>query len=290
MTTTSYWVGTTLVIDWQVTDVDGAVVDDATVTGEVRLPDGTTANITASWVAADNVYRASYTPVAAGWHVWRLAASGTATGATEGRVYVLESAVGSPPADRLAAVDDLGKILELGDGFDSAKAAVLIEAATAVVQEACDTPPQRLVLVEDDEIELLGDIGSWLNLPQRPVQSVSSVTLDGEALTVDDDYMRFGARLWRECGWQAKRYTPSKVGVVYSHGYPAGHQGLQLARGAVLSLIRGVYGNPEGAIQVRIDDYAASYAKFSASLDATEYLQKALQRAYGRRAALVRFG
>lgn len=98
MTTTQYWAGTTLVVDWQVTGVDGAVVDDATVTGEIRLPDDTTDTWDAiAWVAADEVYRASYTPAVPGRHVWQLEASGTATGAVEGAIVVQRSLLGLPP-------------------------------------------------------------------------------------------------------------------------------------------------------------------------------------------------
>lgn len=191
-------------------------------------------------------------------------------------------------ADMLCAPEDVASLLE--SDLDAYKTIMLVEAATAVVQEATGRPAQRIVEVEDDPLDLLGDIGVWLDLPQRPVQSIASLTLDGDALTEGTDFERFGARLWRECGWQPNRWTPSRVAGVYTHGYPAGSQELQLGRGAVLSLVRGVYGNPEGAIAVRIDDYSASYAKFSASMDATEYLQKALQRQYGRQAGLVRLG
>lgn len=193
-------------------------------------------------------------------------------------------------ADMLATPADIGEILELGDDLIEAKAQILAEAATAVVQEACDSPPQRLVLVEDGEHELAGVVGHWLQLPQRPARSITSVTLDGEALTEDDDFKRVGSRLWRADCWQAERWVPSIVQVVYNHGYEAEDQRLQLARSAVLSLVRGVYGNPEGAVAVRIDDYSASYARFSAAMDASDYLATALERQYGRRAALVGLG
>lgn len=188
----------------------------------------------------------------------------------------------------LCAPEDVASLLEMD--LDAYKTIMLVEAGTAVVQEAADRPPQRIVEVADDEVTLLGVPGSWFELPQRPVQSVASLSLDGEALTEGEDYKRYGHRLWRSCGWQTKPLEPPTLETVYTHGYPANDQGLQLGRGAVLSLIRGVYGNPEGAIQVRIDDYAASYAKFSAALEATEYLQRALRRQYGRPAGMVRLG
>lgn len=185
---------------------------------------------------------------------------------------------------------DLGHILGLGEDLDEDRAAVIIQAATAVVQEACDSPPQRLVLVEDDPFDLLGSIGPWLALPQRPVREVPSVILDGQTLTDGADYKRFGARLWRATGWQQTRYEPSRITGVYSHGYAPKDQGLQLARSAVLSLVRGVYDNPSGAISVRIDDYSESYGKFAVAMEAEGNLRNALERQYGRRVSLARVG
>lgn len=191
-------------------------------------------------------------------------------------------------ADMLCEPEDIAAMLERD--LDAYKTTMLVEAATAVVQEAADRPPQRIVLVEDAEHQILGGMGAWLDLPQRPVQSIASVTIDGETLTAGTDYIRSGSRLWRETGWQEERHKPTLIDVTYTHGYPDGSQELQLARSAVLSLVRGVYGNPTGALSVRIDDYSASYGKFTALMETTDYLRTALQRQYGRRAAMVRLG
>lgn len=98
MTTTQYWSGATLVVDWTVTDVDGTPVTDATVTGEVRLPDGTsTAAMTVTAVPAENLYRATYVIADPGTHRWALEASGTATGAVEGTIVAQRSLLGLAP-------------------------------------------------------------------------------------------------------------------------------------------------------------------------------------------------
>lgn len=117
MTTTQYWAGTTLVIDWRVTNLDGEVVDGATVTGEVRLPDDTTVPLTAMWIVADQVYRASYTPEQAGLHVWRLEANGATTGAVEGKVVVQRSLLGLPPIT-VDAATDIGAVRLLATDLD----------------------------------------------------------------------------------------------------------------------------------------------------------------------------
>lgn len=98
MATTQYWSGTTLVVEWTVTDPAGDPVTDATVTGEVRLPDGTsTAPMTVTPVPAEELYRATYTIADPGLHVWALEASGTATGAVEGQITAQRSLLGLAP-------------------------------------------------------------------------------------------------------------------------------------------------------------------------------------------------
>jgi hypothetical protein len=189
-------------------------------------------------------------------------------------------------ADQLCAPEDLASLLE--QDLDAYKANMLVECATAIVQATCGQPPQRLVEVEGDAFELVGLPGAWLDLPQRPVTAVTSVELDGEALTIDDDYKVFGSRLWRSCGWVTTWGQPTRVTGVYDHGYPDGHQSLQLARSAVLSLIKGVYGNPAGVVRVAIDDYSEAYEKLAAQMDASPFLAAALRRQYGSGAGLLR--
>lgn len=191
-------------------------------------------------------------------------------------------------ADQLCEPEDLASLLE--QDLDAYKANMLVEAATAVVQATTGNPPQRLVAVASDTVSLVGLAGAWLDLPQRPVTAVASVTLDGTALTVSTDYKVFGSRLWRSCGWISTWGEPTLVGVVYSHGYAGGHQLLQLGRAASLSLIKGVYGNPSGAARLAIDDYSEAYEAMAAQMDASPFLADALRRQYGRGAGMVRVG
>ncbi len=189
-------------------------------------------------------------------------------------------------ADQLCAPEDLAALLE--QDLDAYKAIMLVECATAIVQATCDQPPQRLVAVEDDTFDLVGMPGAWLDLPQRPVTAVATVEVDGEALTVDTDYKVFGSRLWRASGWATCSWEPTKVTGEYDHGYADGHQMLQLARSAVLSLIKGVYGNPGGATRLAIDDYSEAFEALNAQMDASEFLAKRLRSQYGRPAGMVR--
>lgn len=195
-------------------------------------------------------------------------------------------------ADQLATLQDLADALQipLAD-LPTGTGTLLLECATAVVQIAAGG--QRIVQVVGDTASLIGTTDSWLDLPQIPVTAVASVTLDGAALTVGIDaaqYKHLGNRLWRTDGWQTYVGRPSEVVSVNTHGYPAGHQKLQLGRWATLSLAKGQVPNPGSVASESIDDYSVTFDKMSAQMEASPFLQKALRKAYGRRASLVRLG
>lgn len=199
-------------------------------------------------------------------------------------------------ADQLATPTDLAALLQ--QDLDASTANLVIDAATAAVQEAAGG--QRILQVTNDTANLTGTTDSWLDLPQIPVTAVSSVTLDGVTVTAGSPgsaattYRLRGNRLWRTDGWQTYIGEPSNVVVVNTHGYASGSQGLQLARGATLSIARALYSNPSGVASEQIDDYAVSYAK--AAAEAADFLanapglRAALRRQYGRRVGLARLG
>ncbi len=193
-------------------------------------------------------------------------------------------------ADQLATIADLASALQ--QGVDNSTATLLLECATAVVQEAAGG--QRIVQVVDETLNILGLSGSWLDLPQIPVTAVASVTLDGSLLTVGTldptHYKLRGNRLWRTDGWQTYWGQPSDVVVVHTHGYAAGAQELQLARSAVLSLTKSCYANPSGVTSEAIDDYNVAYQAMSAQMETTPFVKAALRKKYGRRGGLVRVG
>lgn len=214
-------------------------------------------------------------------------------------------------ADQLATPSDLASLLQ--QDVDTSTATLLIEAATAIVQQACGG--QRLVQVLGDTLTVSAVADSWLPLPQLPVTAVSSVSLDGTTLTANTDYKLFGNRLWRKQGWQANYgwpwelqgigspwysyappsltwpfQEPSSVVVTYDHGYAAGSQDLQLARTAVLSLAATAYSNPSGATSESIDDYHVGYDAAIARMQLSPHMHALLAKKYGRRAGLVRIG
>jgi hypothetical protein len=153
---------------------------------------------------------------------------------------------------------------------------------------------QRIVQVVDDlhEFDLdQYDYGRYLYLPQRPVTAVSSVAIGATAVT---DYLlgKGRGRLWRAYGWRSTliRYAsqPSTVTVVYTHGYAAGDQRLQLARGAVLGIAKGAYTNIGGVTSEKIDDYSVVYEAMATRMEAAPFLRAALLKQYGRPVGSVR--
>lgn len=189
-------------------------------------------------------------------------------------------------ADQLATPADLAALFQVDVAdLHAAAAALLIECATAVVQEVAG---QRIVRASST-VTLEPGPGPWLWLPQIPVVSVESVELDGAALAAEDYRVR-GHRLWRETGWQLLTSPPTEVTVAFTHGYESGAQELQRARQAVVALAAAVYGNPSGASRVQIDDYAAAYEAMTARMEAAPYLRDGLRRYYGWSAGLITLG
>lgn len=101
MSTEQFWISKTVVVEWVIKDVAGALVDGAAVAGTVTLPNATTAAMTVTAVGGGTgKYRASYDPTSAGLHAYRLVATGAADGAEEGRFVVRASLAGALPITR----------------------------------------------------------------------------------------------------------------------------------------------------------------------------------------------
>ncbi|WP_416902754.1 hypothetical protein [Micromonospora echinospora] len=184
-------------------------------------------------------------------------------------------------ADQLASPADLKLLLDRQD-LDDARCTLLIECATAVVQNAAGG--QRIVRVVDDTATLTSGSGQWLPLPQWPVESVASVDYNGTAMAAGAaGYRLHGTRLFRRCGWSDCPGDLFPVTVVYTHGYAEGDQELQFGRSSVLGLIRDVVDNPTGLKAESLDDWSATYSALSTHMEGTPALRKALYRQYGRR-------
>lgn len=192
-------------------------------------------------------------------------------------------------ADMLASPEDLASALKMD--VDTATATLWAEVGTAVVQA---TAGQRIVRVVNDTVTIdldPCDRSAYLDLPERPVVSVASATVGATTVTDFTPQLSRG-RIWRSLGWRSATLldyrAPSTATVVYTHGYLPTDQKIQLARGAVLSLVAVAYENPTGATSERIDDYAVAYAAAQAAMDASPALAALLRRQYGRPARSVK--
>lgn len=192
----------------------------------------------------------------------------------------------------------------LQEDVDTATANLLISQATSLVQEAA---AQTLVQVVGDVLELEGQAGPWLDLPQRPVTAIASVVLQagtGIPNTLGPtEYVQVGHRLWRQIGWRCLNTLPpvpgmpfhgvpsypppSIVKVTCDHGYAPGDMRLEPARTAVLALCAQAYTNPGGSRSVTVDDYTETYSDQFAGMQMPESTRKLLRRRYGLTAMTV---
>jgi hypothetical protein len=189
-------------------------------------------------------------------------------------------------ADLLATPEDLASLLQRD--VDTASATLALEVSTAVVQAAAG---QRILRETTTDGIVWGGTDPYLILPERPVVSVSSVTYGGSVLSqgTASGTWRFAREgIWRDLGWTECAAEPSPVTVTWTHGYLATDQGIQLGRGACLSVSRGLFTNPDGTLREQIDDYAVAYTEAEAALEARPSLKALLRRQYGRKAGMVR--
>lgn len=99
---------------------------------------------------------------------------------------------------------------------EQTRANTLLQLASGLIQREAR---QRIELVTNDVLTVPGVAESRLRLPERPVVSVTTVTLDGTAVTAGEDtidYYLNGSDLIRPKGWG---WGEQVVQVTYTHGY-----------------------------------------------------------------------
>jgi hypothetical protein len=99
--------------------------------------------------------------------------------------------------------------------YEDAEIEAQIEALTAFAEKRTG----RYFVQRSITEKRMGDGGQVLRLYKRPVVSITSVKIEGEALTVDSDYLdkTFMGRLYREIGWD----KDSEIEIVYTAGSAA---------------------------------------------------------------------
>lgn len=203
-------------------DAEGAVVTARSVAGIVEDPAGT-GDYVATLVAPEDV--AVYEIVAD---------DGDGVEARDDLVVTLtpEPVAGTTFASTNELAARLGIVF---DATETARADILLDLATGLIIDAANG--QQIALVEDDVLTMPGTTDERILLPQRPVVSIASITLDGAALVEGTDWwldrntiVRIPATtivaltgihnemltypLWSGFGWPAQTLE-----VTYTHGY-----------------------------------------------------------------------
>lgn len=166
---------------------------------------------------------------------------------------------------------------------DAAAAELALASASAVIRR---WTRQTITRVVDDKVQLrVIDCGE-LVLPQRPVVSVSEVTV--HALTLND-WVLSGDRLLRTGGWHRLPGTttypdPGLVQVIYTHGWDEIPDDV---RAVCLDLASSTLANPSMLRQEAIDDYTRTFAAESLGLGGLSDAHKAMLGDYRRRIGTV---
>lgn len=110
----------------------------------------------------------------------------------------------------LATVADLEVRGVTVDPSETAVVNVYLDVASTLVRDAAGSPVSQVT----STVTLEGEPGPRLRLPGPPVQSVSSVSIDGVAVS---DWRLASGALVRAAGWRPG-CEPSDVSVTYVHG------------------------------------------------------------------------
>lgn len=168
----------------------------------------------------------------------------------------------------LAAAADLsvrGVVVE-----DPALAATMLTVASALVREAAGSP----ILSADVTVSWwVTEWSEWETVPVRPLRAVSSVELDGVAVT---DHKVVHNDLWRSAGWWSGE--PVQIEAAVTVGLPTVPEDIvQLVCDLA---ILGINTADAGALDPRvvaerIDDYSVTFSKDAAAVSSAMTIPKA---------------
>lgn len=160
------------------------------------------------------------------------------------------------------------------------------------------TVKQQISLVEDDDLTLPGTTEQRIMLPERPVVSVTSVTLDGSPLS---DWYVAGNEIVRRGLTYADRILDSlsygagfgceqqELTIVYTHGYAA-NAIPELCGEIAMEMVKRAWVNPGSVIQTTRGNVETTYAPYAApprGLALTDSERRELIRFFGSSAGSV---
>ncbi|MFE8962159.1 head-tail connector protein [Streptomyces iakyrus] len=193
--------------------------------------------------------------------------------------------------DPLATVADLEARGLTVEPAETAIVGVYLAEASAAVREAAGVPISQTTSTVDLEGP---DDSQWLTLPGPPIQAVSSVQIDGQAVT---DWRLSSHRLWRAAGWSTG-LGPTGVTVVQEHGLPTVPEDIvglvcRIAAAVLVHYRAQPGGEGLAAKDVRserIGDYAVQYGDGGriTEIELPEYLREQLAARFGGGVTLVR--
>lgn len=134
-----------------------------------------------------------------------------------------------------ATAGDLAEFTGDSD-LDSVRGELLVEQASALIRNHVR---QTFTLVVDDPVELRGTWSRGLQLPERPVVSVDTVTIDGDAVT---DFDRVRDVLYRH-NWDGPE---ALVEVTYTHGFDTDTEAWRTLKTICLQAAGRAAANPQG--------------------------------------------
>lgn len=190
---------------------------------------------------------------------------------------------------------------------ETARATTLLTIASGLVQ---DEAKQRIERVDGDVYTLPGTTDETIRLPERPVISVASLTLDGQPLIEGSDWYLDGDLVCRipavttvltgglideaftfplgtGFGWPAQTLE-----VTYSHGYDAANVP-QTVKSIVLEAVVRVWVNPGSVARETVGNVSTVFdnMRFSPTgLLLADEEKKAIRRIFGQQARSITIG
>lgn len=171
------------------------------------------------------------------------------------------------------------------DTSDATAVAADIDAASDAIRDAAGCAITR----QTSTVVFAAEASRRVELPARPVVSVTTVLLDGSPVT---DWTLIGSSLWRESGWATPGNVPAVMTVTFTHGWDAVPADVvDLA----CSLIAGaqqerVAGSHRGKAYERVDDYQVGFIPADDHVSAFEIPDRTrtmLRRRFGTASAVA---
>ena len=163
------------------------------------------------------------------------------------------------------ALPDLASSADLSargvEGPDSALAATMLTVASALVREAAGSPILSATVTVSWWVT---EWSEWETVPVRPLRSVASVTLDGEAVT---DHKVVHNDLWRRDGWYVDE--PVEIEAQVTVGLPTVPESVKqlVCDLAILGINTATTGALDPRVVAeRIDDYSVTFSDAGAAV------------------------